>query len=97
MKKVLGVVFALSLFLLPVAWGVRAEDTQISADQGQTSADLRASGPFSFFRNFILKHFTEKKEEADLDKANVDAAKSRLSGFQKRVEDILKRLNNTSE
>jgi hypothetical protein len=96
MKKVLGLVFALALFFLPIAWGVHAEDT-ISADQGSASVDASSqSGPVSFFRDFILKHFMGKQEDAQLDKANADNAKSKLSGLRSKIEEFLKKLNNTS-
>lgn len=104
MKIALGLVFALALFLLPLSWGVHADDngTQLqeasSTDASTTVSTpaAQSSGPFAFFRDFIVKHFMEKKAESDLDKANADTARSRFSEFQKKVEDFLKKLNNTS-
>lgn len=97
MKKALGFVFALALFLLPIAWGVHAEDV-LPSDQTSNVLDAsqQPSGPFSVFKNFILKSLIGKEEETDLDKANAENAKNKLSEFRNRIHEILKKLNNTS-
>jgi hypothetical protein len=96
MKKALGVVFALALFLLPIAWGVHAEDTASIQTADVSDASLQSNGPFYAFRNFLLKNLMGKDQEMLLDKANAETAKSKLSGLRDRIEGILKRLNNTS-
>lgn len=89
--------FALALFLLPIAWGVHAEDTYSpnqTADVLDSSQE--PSGPFSAFKSFFLKNLMSKEQESAIDKANAENAKSKLSGFRNKIHEILKKLNNTS-
>lgn len=51
--------------------------------------------PFQLFKKMLLERLEEKKMEAVADHAEAVSAKSKFEGFRKKLEGVLKRLNNT--
>lgn len=92
--KILGVVFALVLLFLPLS--MHLEATNDSSGEFSTStivAESETKGVLSLF----IKRIRMKMEKADTEdlKTEYIETKSKFEGFQKKVEGLLKKLNNT--
>lgn len=95
--KLLGVLFALILLFLPLSMNLKAitevKEATSTADVSDVLEEKETKGFFSsFVRRFKAR--MEKTESLEI-RTEYSEAKSRMENLQKKVEGILKKLNNT--